>query len=79
MSKCRENALIMDSTTIRPGLYKVKIDNILFNLSVVDSMGIIGVAGYFEEEKRPRKGKHLTLTNNVRNWISEMSLIEKLE
>ena len=68
----------MNPSELRPGIYRVKIKDIKFNLSVIDSIGIIGVAGYFETEKQPKRGKHLLLTENVRNWISEIGLIERL-
>ncbi len=63
----------LESLTV--GIYRVKIGDKAFNLSVVNSHGIIGVAGFEIGSGPPQKGKHLTLTDSVRNWIGEMELL----
>lgn len=41
---------------------------------VVDRwLGIVtGAKGFFEHEKKPKRGKHLLLTPTVRAWLDEL-------
>lgn len=69
----------MNPSNLFPGIYRVKIDDLEFNLSVVMGFGLNGVAGYQDGEKRPRRGKHLMLTDSIRNWIERMELVERIK
>jgi hypothetical protein len=45
-----------------------------FNVSFIrDSLcGVVGVKGFRDCEKKPRRGRHMLLTDSVRNWIGEL-------
>lgn len=65
----------MNASALSPGIYRVQIPNSgrgPFMLSVVEVYGLKGVAGYEEDKPRPRKGKHLTLSQDVRQWVESM-------
>lgn len=69
----------MNASQLTPGIYVVRIrdphgqEN--FNLSVVDGCGVMAVAAFMPGQKIPRRGKHLLLTDSVRNWIGQMELV----
>lgn len=62
---------------LKVGIHRAQICDSLgtieFNLSVIDWIGGKAVAG-FSGNKPPRKGKHLLLSDNVRNWIDKIEL-----
>lgn len=69
----------MNIDQLKPGIYHVRIrdphgpEN--FNLSVVEGCGVVAVAAFMPDRGVPRRGKHLLLTDTVRNWIAEMELV----
>lgn len=68
----------MKISELKPGISQVQITDsggtVRFSLSVVDILGVKGVAG-FQDGKPPSKGKHLLLSPNVRNWIEQMKIV----
>lgn len=68
----------MNIDQLKPGIYRVRITDtggtVSFNLSVRQSYGLL-FAGGFMGDKKPRRLKHLMLTDSVRNWIGEMELV----
>lgn len=68
----------MDASELKPGIYTVKVEGVTFNISVIYDAPVKGIAGYQIGEKPPRRGKHLLFTDNVRNWISRMELVNKI-
>ena len=71
----------MKANQLTPGIHAVRISDSLgtvdFNLSVVQSVGMLGVAAFKPGQKIPARGKHLMLSDSVRNWIGEMELVSK--
>lgn len=71
----------MNPAKLQAGIYRIRIrgtkqqpGDLEFNLSVRECFGLRFVAGY-TGDKPPRKGKHLSMTNSVRNWIETMEII----
>lgn len=65
----------MKTESLTVGIHRVRCEGVEFNLSIVNLWGVTGVAAFRDGEKQPAKGRHLSLSPFVVDWLARMELL----